>query len=197
MAKTVAIFVFDEIEVLDFSGPFEVFSVANRLAVKAGAAQPFNVITVSRSGGEIVARGGYRFVASHGFANEPDIDILLIPGGVVDRECERADVVSWIKSAHERASLTASVCTGAFLLAKAGLLDGHTVTTHWEDIDDLERLYPTLTVKRDVPWVDEGAIVTSGGISAGISMSLHLVRRLLGADFATGVARQMEYQWHD
>jgi len=197
MSQTVGIFVFDEIEVLDFSGPFEVFSVANRVAHRDGAAPPFTVVTVSRTGGEVLARGAYRFVPSHGFADAPMIDILLIPGGVVDAECARADVIDWIKTVDAGAALTASICTGAFLLAKAGLLTGLSATTHWEDIDDLERQYPQMTVKRGLPWVDEGRIVTSGGISAGISMSLHLVRRLLGGDFALRVARQMEYDWRD
>lgn len=195
MSKTVAIYVFDEIEVLDLGGPFEVFSVANRLAVKDGQSQPFNVVTVSRGAEIIQARGGYRYCPSHSFRNAPQADILVVPGGVVDAECARADVIAWLRQAHDGAELTASVCTGAFLLAEAGLLSGLTVTTHWEDIDDLERGYPDLTVMRDRLWVDEGRIVTSGGISAGIDMSLHLVRRLQGQVLAERTAHQMEYNW--
>ncbi|HEY9079696.1 DJ-1/PfpI family protein [Magnetovibrio sp.] len=195
ISKTVAIYVFDEIEVLDLGGPFEVFSVANRLAAKDGRDQPFNVVTVS-SGADIVqARGGYRFCPSHNFANVPPADVLVVPGGVVDHECARPDVIAWLRQAHDGAELTASVCTGAFLLAEAGVLTGLEVTTHWEDIDELERRYPDLHVLRDRLWVDEGRVVTSGGISAGIDMSLHLVRRLEGLDLARRVARQMEYDW--
>jgi len=195
MRKTVGIFVFDEIEVLDLGGPFEVFSVANRMAVGDGQVEPFNVITVSREAEIVQARGGYRFCPSHRFADVPAIDILMVPGGVVDRECDRPEVISWLRQAHEGAELTASICTGAFLLAETGVLSGLSVTTHWEDIDDLERRYPDLSVQRGQMWVDEGRIVTSGGISAGIDMSLHLVRRLLGQDLAQRVARQMEYDW--
>lgn len=195
MSKTVAIYVFDEIEVLDLGGPFEVFSVANRLTVKDGRAQPFNVVTVSREDETIQARGGYRYCPSHTFSDAPPADILVVPGGVVDAECARTDVIAWLRQAYDGAELTASVCTGAFLLAEAGLLSGLTVTTHWEDIDDLERRYPGLKVVRDRLWVDEGRIVTSGGISAGIDMSLHLVRRLLGQETAERTAHQMEYDW--
>lgn len=195
MSKTVGIFVFDEIEVLDLGGPFEVFSVANRIAVRDGQAEPFNVVTVSYAAETVEARGGYRFCPSHRFSDVPAIDILVVPGGVVDRECARPEVISWLRQVDTSAELTASICTGAFLLAEAGILSGLNVTTHWEDIDDLERRYPDLNVQRGQMWVDEGRIVTSGGISAGIDMSLHLVRRLLGQDLAQRVARQMEYDW--
>ena len=197
MTKTLGIFVFDEIEVLDFSGPFEVFSVANRVAARAGLSPPFRVLTISRSGEAVMARGGYHFMPSHGFGDALALDILIVPGGVVDAECQRAEVIDWIKTVDAGTALTASVCTGAFLLAEAGLLDGRRATTHWEDSDDLERRYPQVRVERDRPWVDEGRIVTSGGISAGISMSLHLVRLDQGEDFAKAVARQMEYTWND
>lgn len=195
MARTVGIFVFDRIEVLDLGGPFEVFSVANRLALRAGREAPFRVRTVSRDGGFVTARGGYRFCPSDGFADLPAPEILIVPGGVVERECARPEVIDWLASAHAQAELTASICTGAFLLARAGLLDGLRVTTHHEDIDALARQYPELTVLRGRAWVDEGGIVTSGGISAGIDMCLHLLARLEGAQTARAVARQMEYAW--
>ena len=92
--------------------------------------------------------------------------------------------------------MTASVCTGAFLLAKAGLLHGKTVTTHWDDLDDLHAQFPDLTVRGDTRWIDEGTIVTSAGISAGIDMSLHLVARLAGEELGVRTARQMDYAWH-
>ena len=195
MSKTVAIYVFDEIEVLDLGGPFEVFSVANRLALRDTGRQPFNVVTVAQKAATIQARGGYRFCPSHSFADAPPADILVVPGGVVDHECAQPDVIVWLRQAYEAAELTASICTGVFLLAEAGVLSGLSVTTHWEDIADLERRYPDLNVQRDRLWVDEGRVVTSGGISAGIDMSLHLVRRLEGQELAQGVARQMEYDW--
>jgi len=195
MTKTVGIFVFDDIEVLDLGGPFEVFSVANRVVQRSGKEAPFQVITISSAAEQITARGTYQFVPSHTFANAPFVDIMIIPGGVVDQECKNPDVVKWITKTNTTTELTASVCTGAFLLAKAGLLCGLNVTTHWEDIDDLARDYPDLNVVCNQPWVDEGKIVTSAGISAGISMSLHLIQRLISKDTAITVARQMEYDW--
>ncbi|NQV44516.1 MAG: DJ-1/PfpI family protein [Rhodospirillales bacterium] len=197
MMRTVGIYVFDDVEVLDFSGPFEVFSVANRVAIRGGAEPPFNVVTVARSGPKITARGGYIFQPSHTFETCPAIDVLLVPGGVVDAEYENPRVIEWITSTHEQSSLTTSVCTGAFLLAKAGILDDRSATTHWEDLDDLEQRHPEITVVRDTLWVDEGDVVTSAGISAGIEMSLHLVRRLVDEDVAELTARQMEYNWRD
>lgn len=193
--KTVGIFVFDDVEVLDFSGPFEVFSVANRVAARDGKPSPFNVITVARSGTSIMARGDYAFTASHNFGTCPAIDILIVPGGVVEAEYNTPEVIKWIKAAHGHASLTASVCTGAFLLAKAGILTGLSATTHWEDLDDLAQRHPEVSIVRNGLWVDEGAVVTPAGISAGIEMSLHLVRRLAGEDLAQRAARQMEFNW--
>lgn len=193
--KTIGIYVFDDIEVLDFSGPFEVFSVANRIALRNGEEQPFNVLTVARTGPTVTARGAYVFQPAHTFETCPAIDVLIVPGGVVDAEYDNGEVIDWIKARHQRSSLTASVCTGAFLLAKAGILAGRKATTHWEDADDLERRHPEVTVVRDGLWVDEGDVVTSAGISAGIEMSLHLVRRLADENVAHKTARQMEYDW--
>ncbi|MGE5621700.1 MAG: DJ-1/PfpI family protein, partial [Bacillota bacterium] len=102
-----------------------------------------------------------------------DIDVLIVPGGDVSAVLERPRVIEWLRAQEPR--LTASVCTGAFLLAKAGLLDGLPVTTHWEDQAELQARFPALDVRQDVPWIDCGRVVTSGGISAGIDMSLHLV----------------------
>ena len=104
-------------------------------------------------------------------------------------------MIDWIRESAPTARITASVCTGAFFLAKAGLLKGREVTTHWEDADELQAAYPDLKVRKDRRWVDSGQIVTSGGISAGIDMSLHLIERLVGLDLAQRTARQMDYEW--
>jgi transcriptional regulator GlxA family with amidase domain len=106
-------------------------------------------------------------------------------------------VVEWIARTSARAQLTASVCTGAFLLAAAGLLDGLRVTTHWEDADDLGRRYPSVRVESGPRWIDAGRVITSAGISAGIDMSLHLVRRLTDPALAARTARQMDFAWED
>jgi len=102
---------------------------------------------------------------------------------------------AWVRRAGNEAALTASVCTGAFLLGQLDLLDGRAVTTHWEDIPALRAQFPQLDVRENVPFVDAGRVVSSAGISAGIGMSLHLVERILGARMAAATARQMEYEW--
>ena len=196
MTTSVGIYVFDEVEVLDFAGPFEVFSTATRVAGRTGSGPPpFTVTLVADRVREVRARGGLRVVPGASFAEHPAFDVLLVPGGEVRAELERSSVLEWIAGIAGRASLTASVCTGAFLLAKAGLLCGRRVTTHWEDLAELERSFPELRVERGVPWVDADDRVTSAGISAGIDMSLHLVARLASSDLAERTARQMDYVW--
>ncbi len=143
----------------------------------------------------VVARGGLRLVASYTVAQHPPLDILIVPGGL-QQDAERDErLIAWLAETARHASVTASVCTGAFLLATAGLLNGGQATSHWEDVDDLERRFPRVRVRRHIRWVDEGRIVTSAGISAGIDMSLHLVRRQEGEELATATAHQMEYEW--
>lgn len=188
----VRIYIYDEAEVLDFSGPFEVFSTAARVAETP---QVFTVFLVSETGGTVSARGGYEVRANYGFIDHPPIDILIAVGGVHTGELKKQGVLRWIKEQSEKADLVASVCTGAFLLAEAGVLSGETVTTHWADIPNLRSTYPNLIVIENQRWVDEGNVVTSGGISAGIDMSLHLVSKTLGAELAEKTARQMEFDW--
>ena len=197
MTLTVGIYLFDEVEVLDFAGPFEVFSTASRVysLLHPGNPKPFQVITVTVNSSSVTARGGLRVHASHTINNHPPIDVLVIPGGVVSAQLELPDVIDWIALNAPKATLTASVCTGAFLLAKVGLLDGKTVTTHWEDIHDLRAMFPKVSVVENRRWVDAGQIVTSGGISAGIDMSLYLVARLANHELAVKTARQMEFDW--
>jgi transcriptional regulator GlxA family with amidase domain len=188
----VGIYLYDHAEVLDFSGPFEVFSTASRICESA---DPFNVFLVSESGDTVKARGAFRVTPSYGFHNHPPIDVLIVSGGVHTEEMTKANVVDWIFKVGKQAKLVASVCTGTFLLAKAGVLTTQNVTTHWEDIPDLRKRFPRLIVHESKRWVDEGAIVTSGGISAGIDMSLHLISRLHSLELAEKTARQMEFNW--
>lgn len=188
----IGIYIYENAEVLDFSGPFEVFSTANRLA---SAGEPFNVFLVAENSTPIAARGGFSVNPQYDFGNHPDIDVLIVVGGVHTGELDKPEVIQWVAATSGKADMVASVCTGAFILAKAGLLSGLKVTTHWEDIPDLRRSHPDLTVVDSVRWVDEGEFVTSGGISAGIDMSLHLVARLAGSELANRTARQMEFDW--
>ena len=197
MPLRVGIFVFDNVEVLDFAGPYEVFTTASRVARKLGpgAAEPFQVCTVGRTGAAVRARAGLLVQPDHGFDDHPPLDVLIVPGGVVNAELDQPDVQRWIRRVAAGTRLTASVCTGAFLLAQAGLFDGIAATTHWEDIDDLKAMFPGLDVRGGVRWVDQGQVVSSAGISAGIDMSLHLVERLAARALAIGTARQMEFDW--
>ena len=193
----VQILAFDEVEALDFCGPFEVFTTASRVHGRQHADEPpmFDVESVAAE--EVVrARAGLRLLADHSLATAPPADVLVIPGGVVDAALASTDTLAWIAAQARKARITASVCTGAFLLAASGVLQGNArVTTHWEDIADLRAKFPALDVAEHERWVDNGSIVTSAGISAGIDMSLHLVERLAGRDLALRTARQMDFAW--
>lgn len=188
----IAIYIYDYAEVLDFSGPFEVFSTASRICKEENL---FNVFLVGETGELVTARAGYKVIPHYGFHNHPDIDVLIVPGGVHMAEMKKPLVVNWISEQSRKASLTASVCTGAFLLAQAKVTGLKKVTTHWDDIEPLKESFPDLEVFENVRWVDEGDIVTSGGISAGIDMSLHLVGKLHSIELAEKTAHIMEFVW--
>ena len=188
----VGILLFNEVEVLDFAGPFEVFSITSYLGENV---KPFDVKTVAQTKEIIRTRNGLQVMPHYSFAENRSFDRLVIPGGYGAEEIEIHNdvVINWIKEQMPKVSLMTSVCTGAFLLAKAGLLKGKKATTHWIDIDRLEREFDTITVKREVKFVDEGSIITSGGISAGINMSFHIIKKLLGEEIARTTAKRMEY----
>jgi transcriptional regulator GlxA family with amidase domain len=187
----VGIFLFDDVEVLDFAGPFEVFSVTTM----ENKEKPFIVETISEEGNIINARNGLKVQPDFGFHNMPPFDILIIPGGLGAREKEihNDNVIKWIVTEMQNVQLMTSVCTGALLLAKAGLLNGKKGTTHWASLERLKEEFPEVDVQHGVKFVDEGNIVTSGGISAGINMSFHIVKRLLGSNVAKATAKRMEY----
>jgi transcriptional regulator GlxA family with amidase domain len=197
--RNVGIYVFDDVEVLDFAGPFEVFSTASRVFRRAqpDAEPPFHVFTVGASRGPVTAGGGLVVQPHFSFADHPKIDVLVVPGGVVTAELERPRVIAWVAVRASTAELTASVCTGAFLLGKAGLLKEKSATTHWEDIAALRAMLPKTRVVQAGRWVEGGTVITSAGISAGLDMSLHIVARLAGHDLAVRTARQMDYEWRD
>jgi transcriptional regulator GlxA family with amidase domain len=174
-----------------------VFSTASRvkLRIEPKNSRPFEVFTVGDGRRTVQARGGLTVSPNFDISNHPHIDVLIIPGGVVTAELDKDSVIQWISQIAERVEITASVCTGAFLLGKAGLLEGKTATTHWEDIVDLRAMFLDISVKENTRWVDEGSVITSAGISAGIDMSLHLVARFEGEELARKTARQMEFDW--
>ena len=189
--RTLAILLFDDVEVLDFCGPFEVFSVANRFTETPA----FRVITVAERVGAVVTRGGLQVIPHLSIVDCPQPDLLLVPGGQGTRqEMHNAALKDWIRTASQTAELVMSVCTGALLLAKAGLLDGLEATTHHGAIDLLRETAPRTIVHSDRRVVDNGRVVCSAGIAAGIDMSLHVVGKLLGEEVAEKTAQQMEYR---
>jgi transcriptional regulator GlxA family with amidase domain len=192
----VGILIFDEVEVLDFCGPFEVFSVAAEIGQAAGTTPPFTVFTLAERANDqpIRCAGGLLIQPHYSLNNHPPIDLLIVPGGWgTRREVGNPHLIAWIRAQAEQAQLITSVCTGAFLLGQAGLLEGRQVTTHWASIERLRHDRPNVSVLENIRYVDEGPIVTSAGISAGLDMALHLVARLQGDDLARQTARQMEY----
>ena len=194
----VKILAFDGMEALDFAGPFEVFTTAARMhqRLHPGSAAWSAVRCVALTNGPVTARAGLRVLPDASFDDPAGIiDLLLIPGGVVDKSMQSDPTLRWIRQSAATAGITASVCTGAFLLAASGVIRNERVTTHWEDVADLRQQFPALQVQTDVRWVDEGRVVTSAGISAGIDMSLHLVARLGGEALAVRTARQMDFAW--
>ncbi len=192
--QTVGILIFDEVEVLDFCGPFEVFSVA-RATEKTNHDLPlFNALIIAEKAGVVRCRGGLLVQPHHTIADHPPLDILVVPGGQgTRRERTNQTLLDWIATQDRRTSLMTSVCTGAFLLAASGLLDGRRATTHWGSIDLLREHHPAVDVRSDERVIDEGRIITSAGVSAGIDMALAIVARLYGRATAEATARQMEY----
>ena len=188
--RKIAILIFDEVEVLDFAGPFEVFSVAARIM---GEPPVFEVFTVAARD-RVFTRGGLQVVPHFTLATCPQPDVLLVPGGWGTRPLlQDAAVLGWITEQAAEVELLLSVCTGSLLLGKAGLLDGLRATTHHSAFDLLREHAPRTTVVEDERFVDNGRVVTSGGISAGIDMALHVVGRLLGEEHARATAAYMEY----
>ncbi len=190
--KKVGILIFNEVEVLDMAGPFEVFSLAEWGETRE---KIFKVYTIAKSKELIVARNGLKVQPDYDFEDAPDVDILIVPGGYGAEEVERYDkkTINWLQNKMKQVDIMASVCTGAFLLAEAGILDGKEATTHWMDLDRLEKEYPRVRVLRDEKYVDASPVITSGGISAGINMSFYIMGKLIGTDIVRKTARRMEY----
>ena len=194
----VGILVFDGVEVLDFAGPFEVFS---RVRLTPGVesrrsdeSAPFHVFTVARSRASIRAIGGLEVVPHCSFADAPRIDLLVVPGGFGTRPLlEDREVLDWIRRAAAGSKLVTSVCTGALLLAKAGLLDGRRATTHWGALDLLGSLGRGIAVERDQRVVDD-VVISSAGVASGMDMSFRVVEKLFGRAVADETAKYIEYR---
>jgi transcriptional regulator GlxA family with amidase domain len=191
----VGVLVFEQVDLLDVGGPYEVFLTASRLQVRDGADPSFDVVTVGLTREPVSAYGGLRLIP-HGAIDEAGpIDLLVIPGAIaIDDVLADEALISAVDAAAQRAQTVASVCTGAFVLGRLGLLEDRRWTTHWEDVPDLATRVAG-TGEAWVRWVDEGRVVTAGGLSSGIAMALHLVDRFAGHDLAVRTARQIEYDW--
>lgn len=198
MAKNVGIFIFDEVDILDFTGPYEVFC---RTRTKPGIESrknnnfaPFNVFTISNVKRPIQASGGLKVIADYSLEENPNIDILLLPGGLGTRKLLKSkEIISWILDTAEEASLLTSVCTGSLLLAQAGLLENKSATTHWGALNLLKNISPSTKVIKDQRVVDDG-IITSAGVSSGIDMAFNVVAKLFGHEVASDTAKYIEYQ---
>jgi transcriptional regulator GlxA family with amidase domain len=195
--SNVGILIFDNVEVLDFTGPFEVFSrtrtVPGPESRRSQEHAPFNVFTVAKTSAPVLATGGLTVIADYVFADAPRIDLLLVPGGFGTRALlEDEQTLTWICGVAAKARQTTSVCTGSLLLAKAGLLKGRRATTHWGALDLLDSLDAGVTVDRESRWVDDG-IITSAGVAAGIDMAFYVVECLCGKDVADETAHYIEY----
>lgn len=197
--RNVGILIFDNVEVLDFAGPFEVFSRTRTTpgvdSRRSEESAPFHVFTVAREKAPVTATGGLVVLPGHGFADCPPIDILLVPGGFGTRGLlHDEEVLSWIRERAAVAAIVTSVCTGALLLAQTDLLRGRRATTHWASLDLLESLDKGVLVERQRRVVDDG-VVTSGGVAAGIDMAFYVVARLCGPEVARETAHYIEYRW--
>jgi len=195
--ERVGILLFNDIEVLDFCGPFEVFSVT-RLdeARRREQPSPFEVLLVAETLDPVRTAGGMRVLPMACFAECPALDILVVPGGMgTRREMANPLVLDFVRGQAAAAGLVASVCTGALILGKAGLLAGLRATTHWRSLDLLRELFPDVSVDASAQVVDEGRIMTSAGIAAGIDLALLIVARRHGSVVARAAARHMEYPY--
>ena len=197
--KRVGILVFPNVEVLDFCGPFEVFSVARlNEERRRDDPSPFEVVLVAESLEMVMATGGLKVQPDYTIDNAPRLDILVVPGGWGTRAAlHAASVLRFIKVRAQEVETLTSVCTGAMLLGQAGVLDGRHATTHWRSLDWMRESFPTVTVEDQLHVVEDGNILTSAGIAAGIDMALRVVSRYCGDAVGRATARHMEYPYPD
>lgn len=192
--RNVAIVIFDEVEVLDFCGPFEVFGVARDM--HDTTAELFNVYTVAEHDAPVFARNGLSVNPKYTIHTCPAPDIVLVPGGRGTRQAmHNQPLMNWINA--QDSELMLSVCTGALMLGKLGLLDGLSATTYHTAFDELQAVAPNTTLRPGERFVDNGRVITSAGVSAGIDMALYVVGKLHGLEQARWTARYMEYHWDE
>jgi len=197
--RRVGILIFDGVEVLDFCGPFEVFSVTRLNEERRREdPSPFDVLLVAQEAGVVTAAGALKVIPDVTLESCPALDVLVVPGGWgTRREIHNTELLDWIAQRGRHVETLTAVCTGAMLLGHAGLLDGRRATTHWRSLDWMTESFPQVTVERALHVVEDGHVVTSAGISAGIDMALRVVARYHGDAIARATARQMEYPFPD
>lgn len=184
---TIGIVLYPDAEELDWAGPYEVFTMA---AIE----QDLKVVTIAQEAGPVRCAKGLRVLADHTFEDAPVLDVVLLPGGQGSRvEMDNPVMLDWLAKAAEPCRFVTSVCTGSILLCRAGLADGCEVTTHWGYISTLRELAPNVTVRENVRYIQDGRIVTSAGVSAGIDMSLWLVGELFSPAHSQRTRHLMEY----
>jgi len=191
--RSVAILAFDDMEVLDFAGPYEVFNVAGEL----GEDHPFSVFSVGVTGAPAVGRGGFTVQPTYALDDAPPCDVLVVPGGAGTRALlEDERLLAWLRERAAEVELLLSVCTGALLLGAAGLLEGRSATTHHDAFDELAALSPTTQVMRGQRFVrSDERTVTSAGVSAGVDASLYVVQELTGVETKDRTVSEMEWMW--
>jgi putative intracellular protease/amidase len=182
--NNVGILVFPGVEIIDFAGPYEVFGWAG-----------YNISTISTDGKPLTTAMNLQIIPSNSFANAPKLDILVVPGGEIKNILKNQDVTNWIK-ANAASVRILSVCNGAYIVAETGLLDGMSATTFFPAIDDFRKKYPKVTTFSDRRLVDNGNIVTAGGLSSGIDAALHMLAKEKNIETARSVATSLEYPWH-
>jgi len=197
--KRVGILIFPDVEVLDFCGPFEVFSVT-RLNEERRREEPspFEVVLIAATKDVVTATGGLRVLPDYDFDDAPALDILVVPGGWGTRRGVKDErLLHWIATKAREVNTLTSVCTGAMLLGHAGLLDGRHATTHWRSLGWMRESFPQVIVEEQLHVVEDGNLLTSAGISAGIDMALRVVTRTFGEAIGRATARHMEYPYPD
>ncbi|NEU31324.1 DJ-1/PfpI family protein [bacterium LRH843] len=200
----VGILLFDDVDALDFAGPYEVFNLSTYKDEDVGKLfmnqldeneKPFLVSTISENGESIRVHNGLIIQPDFSFKNSPDFDVIVIPGGPLSAILTIQDnqrIINWIAS-YGKEKLVTSVCTGAFFLAKAGLLQEKSATTNKAALDFFEKSYPDVNVVKEVKYVDQGNVVTAAGISAGINMTLHVVKKLFDETMSKRTANTIEF----
>lgn len=190
----VAVLVFDGAEELDWAGPYEILGAWRQHVEQTDGARTVELVTVARHAGPVTCAKGLRVLPDRTWDDLGVVDVLIYPGGIGTRAHLGDEAVrTWLRQLHEAGTLIVSVCTGALVLADAGLLDGRPATTHWMSLDRLAELGRDIDVRRDDRFVDDGDLITAAGVSAGIDVALHLVARLDGVERAREVRRYVQY----